>query len=149
MAAGYFPGKFSPLPAHARNAHHDLAPSNRKEPAMSTDHSLEKSFHRCLWRKIGRYTSRIGRALIQKALWLYYAAQRPQTPIWAKTTIYAALGYFILPVDIIPDLIPGAGYVDDLGLLTGSVVTVAAHINAEVREQASARLADWFGSESE
>ncbi|WP_244168895.1 YkvA family protein [Pseudomonas saponiphila] len=114
-----------------------------QECVMSTAQSLEL----CLWRKIGRYASRIGRTLIQKALWLYYAAQRPQTPIWAKTTIYAALGYFILPLDMIPDLIPGAGYVDDLGLLTGSVVTVAAHINAEVREQASARLADWFGSE--
>ncbi|MCO7579778.1 MULTISPECIES: YkvA family protein [Pseudomonas] len=112
---------------------------------MSTTQSLEL----CLWRKIGRYASRIGRTLIQKALWLYYAAQRPQTPIWAKTTIYAALGYFILPLDIVPDLLPGAGYTDDLGLLAGSVVAVAAHINAEVREQASARLADWFGSEPE
>ncbi|MEN5090440.1 YkvA family protein [Pseudomonas protegens] len=110
---------------------------------MSTAQSLEQ----CLWRKIGRYASRIGRTLIQKALWLYYAAQRPQTPIWAKATIYAALGYFILPVDIIPDLIPGAGYVDDLGLLASSVLAVAAHINAEVKQQASARLADWFGSE--
>ncbi|MDP9507081.1 hypothetical protein Q7O60_29180 [Pseudomonas protegens] len=40
---------------------------------MSTTQSLEL----CLWRKIGRYASRIGRTLIQKALWLYYAAQRP------------------------------------------------------------------------
>ncbi|MDP9507082.1 DUF1232 domain-containing protein [Pseudomonas protegens] len=63
--------------------------------------------------------------------------------------MYAALGYFILPLDIVPDLLPGAGYTDDLGLLAGSVVAVAAHINAEVREQASARLADWFGSEPE
>ncbi|NBF09109.1 YkvA family protein [Pseudomonas sp. Fl4BN1] len=110
---------------------------------MSTTQSLEQ----CLWRKIGRYASRTGRTLIQKTLWLYYAAQRPQTPIWAKTTIYAALGYFVLPVDIIPDLIPGVGYADDFGLLAGSVVAVAAHINDEVKEQASARLADWFGSE--
>ena len=62
--------------------------------------------------------------MIQKALWLYYAAQRPQTPIWAKTTIYAALGYFILPVDIIPDLIPGAGYVDDLGPVSYTHLTL-------------------------
>ncbi|MGC5700943.1 DUF1232 domain-containing protein [Pseudomonas sp. NFXW11] len=112
-------------------------------------HSLEDNFDRCLWRKIGRYAKRVGRSLIEKALWLYYAAQRPQTPIWAKTTIYAALGYFVLPLDIIPDLLPGAGYVDDLGVLASSVVTVAAHINGEVKEQASGRLEDWFGGEQE
>ncbi|KTC40200.1 MAG: YkvA family protein [Pseudomonas sp.] len=112
---------------------------------MSTTHTLEQSFHRCLWRKIGRYALHVGRSLITKALWLYYAAQRPQTPAWAKSTIYGALGYFVLPLDLIPDLVPGAGYADDLGVLSLSIAAVAAHINQEVKEQAAGRLVEWFG----
>jgi uncharacterized membrane protein YkvA (DUF1232 family) len=55
-----------------------------------------------------------GREVIEKALWLYYAAQQPNTPLWAKTAIYGALGYFISPIDAIPDITPVIGYADDL-----------------------------------
>ncbi|WP_207255080.1 YkvA family protein [Pseudomonas sp. FW507-14TSA] len=112
---------------------------------MSTGHILEQSFHRCLWRKISRYALHVGRSLITKALWLYYAAQRPETPAWAKSTIYGALGYFVLPLDLIPDVLPGIGYADDLGVLSLSIAAVAAHINQEVKEQAAGRLGEWFG----
>ena len=65
------------------------------------------------WAKLAAVAKSVGREVIEKALWLYYAAQRPDVPLWAKTTIYSALAYFILPIDLIPDFLPG-GYVDDL-----------------------------------
>ena len=43
---------------------------------------------------------------MERALQLYFAAEDPQTPKWAKGVIYAALGHFILPVDAIPDAVP-------------------------------------------
>lgn len=86
-----------------------------------------------------------GRKVIEKALLLYYADQNPQTPIWAKTTIYGALGYFIFPVDAIPDFIPG-GYVDDFGVLVAAIATVSMYITEEVKAQAKRKLRDWFGA---
>lgn len=76
---------------------------------------------------------------------LYYAAQSPQTPTWAKTTIYGALGYFILPIDLIPDLIPVVGYTDDLGVLIVAIAAVSAYINEDVRKQVADKLTSWFG----
>ncbi|MEX8518239.1 MAG: YkvA family protein [Leptothrix sp. (in: b-proteobacteria)] len=97
------------------------------------------------WQKIKDFALKAGREVIEKALWLYYAAQRPDTPTWAKTVIYGALAYFISPLDAIPDVTPVIGFVDDLGALAAAVATVSAYINDEVRQQASNKLADWFG----
>jgi uncharacterized membrane protein YkvA (DUF1232 family) len=97
------------------------------------------------WQKIKDFALQAGREVIEKALWLYYAAQRPDTPTWAKTVIYGALAYFISPLDAIPDVTPVIGFVDDLGALAAAVATVSAYINDEVRQQASNKLADWFG----
>lgn len=97
------------------------------------------------WDKLMKFAKTAGKEVIQKALWLYYAAQRPETPLWAKTTIYAALGYFIFPIDAIPDPTPVIGYSDDLGVLAVAVATVAAHITNEVKAAADQKLKDWFG----
>lgn len=97
------------------------------------------------WNKVVKYAKSAGKDVIEKALLLYYAAQSPQTPMWAKTTIYGALGYFISPIDLIPDLMPVVGYTDDLGVLVVAIATVSAYINEDVRKQAADKLTSWFG----
>ena len=97
------------------------------------------------WQKLRAQAGRAGRELVEKALWLYFAAQRERTPRWAKLTVYSALAYFILPADAVPDLLPGAGYVDDLGVLTAAVVTITAYVDDEVRARAAGLTARWFG----
>ena len=101
------------------------------------------------WDKLSRYARVAGREVIEKALWLYYAAQSSSTPQWAKSVIYGALVYFILPVDAIPDVIPLAGYTDDLGALAAAVASVALYIDEEVRQKATRKLADWFGPDDD
>lgn len=113
---------------------------------MSDVRGYEKEFSdSSFWDKVVKYAKTAGKEVIEKALWLYYAAQNPQTPLWAKTTIYSALGYFILPVDAIPDIIPAAGYSDDLGVIAVAIATVSAYITDEVKSQAKKRLNEWFG----
>ena len=73
------------------------------------------------------------------------AAQDEKTPLWAKTTIYGSLGYFISPIDAIPDITPIAGYSDDLGVLVLALSTVATYINDDVKNAASKKMIDWFG----
>lgn len=98
------------------------------------------------WNKVVKYAKTAGQEVIEKALWLYYAAQNPQTPTWAKTTIYGALGYFILPIDAIPDMLPGVGYTDDLGVIAAAITAVSMYITDEVKQQAAQKLRDWFGA---
>lgn len=97
------------------------------------------------WEKVKHYAKTAGKEVIEKALWLYYAAQEKETPLWAKTTCFGALGYFISPIDAIPDVTPVVGYADDLGVLVAAVATVAAFINDNVRANAAKKLRDWFG----
>jgi uncharacterized membrane protein YkvA (DUF1232 family) len=110
-------------------------------PELQTTERLEPS----LWDKLNRFARKAGREVVEKALWLYYAYQRPETPAWAKRTILGALAYFILPVDALSDILVGVGYTDDLAVLAFAVGTVAAYINPAVKEQARRKVAEWFG----
>jgi uncharacterized membrane protein YkvA (DUF1232 family) len=94
--------------------------------------------------KLARAARAAGRQVVEKALWLFFAARRPETPRWAKATVYGALAYFIVPLDAIPDLAPLAGYTDDLGVLAVAVTTIAAYIDEGVREKTRRVLARWF-----
>lgn len=103
------------------------------------------SYHpRDFWNTVKHACRTAGEEVIYRALQLYYAAQRPETPAWAKGVIYAALAYFVNPLDAVPDALPG-GFADDLGVLAGAVAAVAIHITPEVNRQARAKLAEWFG----
>ena len=109
--------------------------------ARYASHYSESGF----WRKIKVLVRVAGRDLVEKALCLYYAAQRPETPAWAKSVATGGLGYLILPADTLPDLIPFVGYADDLGVLALALTIIAAHVNVAVRRRARATVLHWFG----
>ena len=101
------------------------------------------------WQKImpggfGGRAKNIGRGALEKALFLYYAAQSPKTPKWARRVVYGALGYFILPLDALPDLAPLVGYTDDLSVMAAALATIAFYVTPEVKAQAHRKLAQWF-----
>ncbi len=98
-----------------------------------------------LWKKIRGFAKQAGLKVMYSVLLLYYAYRRSDTPIWAKRIIIGVLGYFISPIDMLPDLTPILGYTDDLGVLSFGLVTIAAYINDEVRITARRKLRDWFG----
>lgn len=98
------------------------------------------------WKKLAKHAAAAGRGTLEKALYLYYAAQSPATPAWAKRVIYGALGYFILPLDAIPDFAPLVGYTDDLSVLAAALATVAFYITPEVKAQAHDKLDRWLGA---
>ncbi|OZI47200.1 hypothetical protein CEK29_00100 [Bordetella genomosp. 5] len=113
---------------------------------MALDASYENAYsEQRFWRKLGGHATKAGRQALEKSLWLYYALQNPATPKWARRVIYGALGYFILPLDAIPDLAPLIGYTDDLSVMTAALATVAFTIDDSVKQQARERLAAWFG----
>lgn len=98
------------------------------------------------WKKLEKYAKDAGYQIVFTALKLYYAARRPETPAWAKASIFGALGYFILPFDLIWDFIPIVGYSDDLSVLLLAVGAVSLYISDDVERQAKETLAKWFGA---
>lgn len=105
--------------------------------------------HQRFWAQLAGIAKRAGREVVEKALILYYAAQRPETPLWAKTVIYSALAYLFLPTDAIPDITPIAGFTDDWATLLAALGTVAMAITPEVQEEAKAKTENWFGTSTD
>jgi uncharacterized membrane protein YkvA (DUF1232 family) len=71
---------------------------------------------------------------------MYFCMIDPKTPIWVKGTLAAALAYFILPLDAIPDILPMVGMSDDVTVLSAALAAVSTHITTEHQEKARAWL---------
>lgn len=96
------------------------------------------------WRKIATTSGSLGAEFVEKVLVLYFAMVDEDTPLWAKALLLGALGYFICPIDAIPDLIPFAGYTDDAGAIAAALASVALHIKPEHRAKAKSKVKEWF-----
>jgi len=70
-----------------------------------------------LWDKLKNFATSAGKEIVEKVLCLYYVLEKDDVPKVDKAKIIAALGYFISPIDAIPDLTPVVGYSDDLGVI--------------------------------
>ena len=98
-----------------------------------------------LFDKLRAYAQQAGMKVVYMVMLLYYAYKRKETPTWARNVIFGTLGYFIAPIDALPDLTPLIGYTDDIGVLTFGLVTVACYVNDEVRIKARKKVKKWFG----
>ncbi len=100
-----------------------------------------------LWEKIKKYSKKAGSNVVYVVLILYFTLQKPEVPLRVKATIAGALGYFILPLDLLPDVALGAGYVDDFSILMAALFQVVMYIDDDVKNQAKEKLQDLFGKE--
>jgi len=96
------------------------------------------------WGKLKKVARKAGIKIVYAALLLYYVLRNPATPKADRTKIIGALGYLILPMDLIPDLLPAVGYTDDLAALMWALYSVAKNVTPEVKIQAREKLGEWF-----
>ena len=101
------------------------------------------------WAKVGRFFMAAGRELVEQVLILKYVAESPDTPRHVKALIYSCLGYFISPIDAIPDLTPVVGFADDLGAVIATIALLAVHITPEIKERARKKADEIFGVDRE
>ncbi|MBE6282410.1 MAG: DUF1232 domain-containing protein [Bacteroides sp.] len=99
---------------------------------------------RGLWSKIKSVAKKAGSKTIYMVLLLHYVLKSPDVSIKEKAKIYGALGYFILPIDLIPDAIPFVGYSDDITALASILHSVWKNVTPEIKQQAQQKLKDWF-----
>ncbi|MFO0958394.1 MAG: YkvA family protein [Isosphaeraceae bacterium] len=74
--------------------------------------------------------------LASEAVAAYFCMLDGRTPLWVKGTVAAALAYFILPIDALPDFLPVVGMGDDAGVIAAALTAVSAYITEEHRRQA-------------
>lgn len=98
----------------------------------------EQYVKRRFWRKVLRTLGRV--PFLDQAIAAYYAALDPATPRYAKGILLAALAYFILPTDTIPDMLAVLGFTDDAAVLMIAVKTLSTHIRPEHVRRARAFL---------
>ncbi len=103
-------------------------------------HYNEDSF----WKKLKHVAAKVGSKVLYPALQLYFLLQAKDVPVKAKTLIIGALGYLVLPTDLVPDFIPALGFTDDLTALMVALRTLNKYltpdINARAKDQANKLL---------
>lgn len=71
---------------------------------------------------------------------VWYCARDPKTPVAAKGVMMAALAYFVLPLDAVPDFLGVLGFTDDAAVIAAVIAIVGRHLRPEHREAADALL---------
>ena len=89
----------------------------------------EEEVRRTFWDHLRRFAGRIPFATDLVAA--YYCATDPQTPLKVRATLFAALAYFVLPIDVLPDLLVLVGFTDDLAVLMAAISMVSGHMRPE------------------
>lgn len=100
----------------------------------------EKRVRREFWPKLKRYLARLPFA--EDLIAAYYCAIDPATPSRAKALLFAALAYFIVPGDLIPDFFAGVGFTDDLTVLMMAIGLIRVHLKDSHRAAARKALDD-------
>lgn len=99
----------------------------------------ENGMRRDFWRKARRFAA--GLPFMEDLLAAYYCAFDRDTPVHVKGALAAALAYFVLPFDFVPDLLPMVGFADDAAVLATALRLVAGAIRPEHREAARQAVA--------
>ncbi len=135
-AAASFARLARALPTYAiiRRTARDIA-AGRPSAYTRDVRYVEKGF----WGKTRRMAGRVPFVLDLTAAW--YCAVDRRTPVYVKAVLMGALAYFVVPVDIVPDIILGAGLVDDATVLATAISGIASHIKPDHIEKARRSLA--------
>ena len=96
------------------------------------------------WEKLKKIAKKVGLKTTSYALILYYVLKKDEVPMSDKALITGCLGYFIIPIDLIPDLAPVLGYTDDVAGMLFAVKRCMKYVDNEVKKNVTNKLVSWF-----
>ena len=101
------------------------------------------------WKKVERVAKKVGATVLLPVFTLYYMLQDDKVSLQHKAYIVGALGYFILPIDLIPDgILPVIGFTDDIAVMTLVLKLVKDSITPEIKARAKARVSEIIGTDN-
>lgn len=95
------------------------------------------------WKKVRETAGKV--PFLDEVVAVWYCALDPATPVKARAVLLGAVAYFVLPFDVVPDVIAGLGYADDLAILTAAIRAIRPHITDTHRARARAALSTQTG----
>ena len=95
---------------------------------------------RRFWRKLARVLAIIPFA--EDLVAGYLCAFDHTTPSHVRAVLLGAAAYFVLPADLVPDVLAGIGFTDDAAVLTAALTAIGRHLRPEHRAEARRRLAE-------
>ena len=98
----------------------------------------ERVVRRRFWSKVRGTLGKI--PFTEQAVAAFYCATDAKTPTHAKAVLFAALAYFVLPIDMIPDFVAGLGFTDDAAVLFAAMSTLSPYLNETHTARARAFL---------
>lgn len=103
---------------------------------------------RRFWKKIERVAKKVGATVLLPVFTLYYMLHDDKVPFRHKAYIIGALGYFILPIDLIPDgILPILGFTDDIAVMSMVLKLIKDSVTPEIRARANARVSQIMGTD--
>lgn len=118
------------------------------DPEIVTDEKYQRAYsEKAFLAKLPRVARRLGRAALTQILRLYYVLMRKDLPGKTRVIILGVLGYFVLPVDLLPDIMPIVGFTDDLGLLVAAFAAASQYMDDDVKAKADAKVNSLLGPE--
>lgn len=109
-----------------------------KDISLAAFGERERKVRRDFWAKLRRFAGQV--PFVEDIVAGYYCALDPATPMRVRGMLLAAIAYFILPFDLVPDILAGLGFADDAALVTAVLALVSAHITATHRAAAARAL---------
>lgn len=96
-----------------------------------------------LWRKVERVAKKVGATVIRPVFLLYYLLHDKDVPVNHKAYIVGALGYFILPFDLLPEAVLSVlGFTDDVAVMALVLRLVKDSITPDIRAKADLKVAE-------
>lgn len=125
-----------------RRPYGSFDPTKVLDPSVSlvpaTVRVNEVRVNKSFWPKLRTVAAKVPFA--KEALSAYYLARDPETPLRTKGMIYAALAYFVVPTDAIPDVIAGLGFTDDAAVLMTLMTLLGTSIKPRHKDKAAVAL---------
>lgn len=111
--------------------------------------SKEKDYSEsAFWSKLRKVGSRIGANAMYYALALFYIMTSGKVSLKEKAYIAGALGYLIVPIDLIPDAIPMLGFADDISALITVYNKMKNNLTPEIKQQVLNKIIEKFGQDA-
>ncbi len=95
-----------------------------------------------MWQRIKSWA----RTLKNDGMTLWFCCRHPQLPWLPKMFALLVVGYFLSPIDLIPDFIPVLGYLDELILLPGCIYLILRMVPPAVLTEARAQATQWIAA---
>lgn len=92
------------------------------------------------WSKVKGLAKKAGSKILYLAFILYYTATSKTIATPQRALLFGALGYLILPVDLIPDFVPAVGLTDDLAALSIAYKIVKENVTPDIEDKAKTQL---------